>query len=198
VRAALIGAGAAVAGVGMANLNLGSLGLKRVEAASSTAGWSLRVKNQAGSTTSYTLAQLSAMPATTLSAVLLCDECQVAAGEWRGVSLGYLLQEAGLGPEATSIDLRATDGYEISLQLPQALDPGVIVAYENNGAPLAEVLRLVVPWDEGFDWVGMIDAIDIIAIPADSSQNANSGPPGQGRPRFENARSPNRDCGIAR
>jgi DMSO/TMAO reductase YedYZ molybdopterin-dependent catalytic subunit len=177
---------------------LGLFGPKEVRAAQSGAGWNLQVTNLAGGTVSYTLDQLLAMPATTVSAVLWCDEWQVAAGEWRGVGLGYLLQEAGLDSDATWVGFRATDGYEISIQLSDVLDPSVIVAYENNGSPLPEVLRLVVPWDEGWVWIDMIDTINIVGNPADASQGPDSRPGWQDHPRFGNTSSSKRSCSVTR
>jgi DMSO/TMAO reductase YedYZ molybdopterin-dependent catalytic subunit len=145
LRTTLLGAGAAVAGLSLANLDLCPFNPKKVEAAESGAGWNLQITNPAGSTVSYTLDQLLAMPATTVGTILWCDEWQVAAGDWRGVSLGYLLQGAGLDPKVTLVSFRAEDGYEVSIQLSDAMDPSVIVAYENNGLSLPEGLRLVVP-----------------------------------------------------
>lgn len=84
----------------------------------------------------------------------------ISQGEWKGVSLSYLLSFTGLKPDAVEILFEGYDrgqkpGYnEIvsfrrSLPLPKAFHPDTIIAYEYNGEPIPYKhgfpLRLIVP-----------------------------------------------------
>ena len=122
--------------------------------------WNLTITNLAGATTNYSYDQLSAMPVTNVSAALLCYGSIVTYGIWSGVSLSYLLQQAGVDPTVASIDFQAQDGYAVSIPLQVATQPNVIIAYEKNGLPLTEELRLVLPDENGAMWVALITSIN--------------------------------------
>jgi DMSO/TMAO reductase YedYZ molybdopterin-dependent catalytic subunit len=121
--------------------------------------WNLQVINLAGTTVNYTYDQLMAMPESNVSADLNCYGAPVTSGTWGGVSLSYLLQQAGVDPAVSSIDFLAQDGYSVSIPLQVAMQPGVIIAYEKDGSPLSEGLRLVVPGANGNIWIALITSI---------------------------------------
>ena len=130
-----------------------------VEKVSASTEWNLTVTNLAGTMTNYSYDQLSAMPVTNVSAALLCYGSIVTYGIWSGVSLSYLLQQAGVDPTVASIDFLAQDGYAVSIPLQVAAQPNVIIAYEKNGSPLTEELRLVLPDENGATWIALIASI---------------------------------------
>jgi hypothetical protein len=119
----------------------------------------LQVINLAGTTVNYTYDQLMAMPKSNVSADLNCYGAPVTSGNWGGVSLSYLLQQVGMDPAVSSIDFLAQDGYAVNIPLQVGMQPGVIIAYEVNGSPLSEGLRLVVPGANGNIWITMITSI---------------------------------------
>jgi cell division septation protein DedD len=57
------------------------------------------------------------------------------------------------------VDLKASDGYVVSLPIATAMRSDVIVAYSLDGAPLGETLRLVVPSANGNIWISSITSI---------------------------------------
>jgi DMSO/TMAO reductase YedYZ molybdopterin-dependent catalytic subunit len=135
----------------------------------------LQVINLAGTTVNYTYDQLMAMPESTVSADLYCYGNLVTSGNWGGVSLSYLLQQAGLDPAVASVDFLAQDGYAVNIPLQEAMQSDVIIAYENDGSPLPETLRLVVPGANGNIWIAMITTITMSTSVVSVSQSGNTG-----------------------
>ncbi len=140
--------------------------------------WNLTVTNLAGSATNYSLDQLLAMPVTNVSASLLCYGNIVTYGIWSGVSLSYLLQQAGVDSTVASIDFLAQDGYAVSIPLQVAAQPNVIIAYEKNGSPLTEELRLVLPDENGAMWIALITSIKMDTAIINLNQYLASTAPG--------------------
>jgi DMSO/TMAO reductase YedYZ molybdopterin-dependent catalytic subunit len=145
---------------------------------SASTEWNLQITNLAGTTTNYSYDQLLVMPVTNVSASLLCYGKIVTYGIWSGVSLSYLLQQAGADPTVASIDFLAQDGYTASIPLQIASLLNVIIAYEKNGLPLSEVLRLVLPDENGAVWVAMITSIKMDATIINLNQYLSSTAPG--------------------
>ena len=71
-----------------------------------------------------------------------------------------------------SLGFSATDGYNKTISIAEATQENVIVAYEFNGSPLPETLRLVLPDANGEFWVAMINHI---RISTNSASNNFSG-----------------------
>ena len=140
----------------------------------------LQVINLAGTTVNYTYDQLMAMPKSNVSADLNCYGAPVTSGTWSGVSLSYLLQQVGMDQTVSSIDFLAQDGYAVNIPLQVAMQPGVIIAYEVNGSPLSEGLRLVVPGANGNIWITLITSITMSTSVVSVSQSVAGngiGPP---------------------
>jgi DMSO/TMAO reductase YedYZ molybdopterin-dependent catalytic subunit len=125
---------------------------------SASTEWNLRVSNSS-TVVYYSYEQLLAMPVTTVNANLACYGSPVANGDWSGVSLSYLLDQSGLDQTTVSVTFGASDGYVVSLSLDEALRSDVIIAYQLNGVPLTETLRLVMPLFNGNMWIAMITSI---------------------------------------
>lgn len=153
---------------------LGLLLIAPVGRAQASTQWSLQITNLAGNTVSYTYYQLLAMPVTTVAAELDCEGVLVAAGNWSGVSLNHLLQQAGLDPAVAYLNFKAQDGYASTIYLTEAMNPYVIIAYELNGSPLPEVLRLVLPGDNGDLWIALITSVTMSASPANADQSGST------------------------
>jgi len=134
----------------------------------------LQITNLAGATINLTYDDILALPKTTVSADLSCYGNPVATGDWRGVKLSDLLDQAGIDPAATSINFKAQDGYAVSIPTDTAMRPDVIVAYDLNGSPLAETLRLVVPDANGNLWIAMITSISMSIAQLNQGVSGNS------------------------
>jgi DMSO/TMAO reductase YedYZ molybdopterin-dependent catalytic subunit len=145
---------------------------------SASTEWNLQIINLAGTTSNYSYDQLLAMPVTNVSASLLCYGNIVTYGLWSGVSLSYLLQQAGVDSAVASIDFLAQDGYTSSIPLQVATQPNVIIAYEKNGSPLSEELRLVLPDENGAMWVALITSIKMDITVINLDQYLSSTAPG--------------------
>jgi DMSO/TMAO reductase YedYZ molybdopterin-dependent catalytic subunit len=99
------------------------------------------------------------MPKTTVNSPECCYGYTVTSGNWEGLSLSYLLQQVGLDSNVASVNFVAQDGYTVSLQIQEALQPDVIIAYQLNDVALSETLRLVIPEENGNMWIAMITSI---------------------------------------
>ena len=132
--------------------------------------WDLQITTLSGTTVNFSYDQLLAIPMTTVSAALVCFGNPVTSGDWSGVSLSFLLQNAGVDPAVASIDFLAQDGYMVSIPLQIALQPNVIIAYEQDGSPLSQKLRLVLPGENGGLWIALITSITMDTVTIDSNQ----------------------------
>jgi hypothetical protein len=104
------------------------------------------------------------MPQTTVSSELLCYGRMLAAGQWSGVQVSYLLDLAGVTPEVNSLSFVATDSYSTSIPVSLAEQPQIIIAYEFDNQALSEGLRLVLPGYNGAAWVAMISNLTLSTI----------------------------------
>jgi DMSO/TMAO reductase YedYZ molybdopterin-dependent catalytic subunit len=87
----------------------------------------------------YTLADLQAMPQTSMVRDFQCvTGWRVPEVHWSGVRLSHLLDAAGPSPTATAVRFRSFDGtYTESMTLEQARRPDVIVALHMLGGPVS-------------------------------------------------------------
>jgi hypothetical protein len=144
-------------------LSLGLILLSQLPAAFGT-DWTLSIADDVsgGGSVTLTYADIVAMPKTTVYADLICITQLIASGVWGGVNLGYLIGQAtGINLAAQSLIFRAQDGYSVSISLGYAMQQNVIVAYERDGAPLPETLRLVLPGQNGNLWIAWITSITL-------------------------------------
>jgi hypothetical protein len=54
------------------------------------------------------------------------------------------------------------DGYTTDLTVQTAIGKDIIVAYQNNGVPITEGLRLVVPGTFGYKWISKLARIELV------------------------------------
>ena len=122
-----------------------------------------------------TYEDLLALPKTIVSADLSCYGLSISSGEWGGVKLSDLLDKAGIDPSVLTINFAAQDGYSVNIPISTAMRTDIIVAYDFNDAPLTEVLRLVVPYENGNIWIAGITSISMSNSPVNQVQSGSSG-----------------------
>jgi hypothetical protein len=133
--------------------------------------WRLVIDGQVSNPLNLSLSDIAAMPKIQLGASLYCEGVLIADGEWVGIQIAPLLEKAGINLSATDLEFHASDGYAINVAI-AAAEQGMVIAYELNGEPLSESLRLVLPGYEGMYWISMITEIDVT-----NSTNYTIGPP---------------------
>lgn len=99
------------------------------------------------------------MPTTTVYAELYCDGSLATYGNWTGILLSDLLIKAQLTPEVSSIQFTASDGYKVTIPIELAMQPQTIIAYQKDGRPLVEGLRLILVGTNGGAWISLITTI---------------------------------------
>ncbi len=140
----------------------------------SASEWTLTIDGAVSQPTILTLSELKAMPNSTVYAELYCYGVFVTGGNWTGISLSFLLETVELDQSAVSLGFYATDGYGKEIPLTDVLREDVIIAYELNGFPLSETLRLMLPGVNGEYWVAMINHITVSTSSVSPIQSATS------------------------
>src|SRR4030042_2911566 len=105
------------------------------------------------------------MPQTTVNAAIICVDFPnnvIVQGNWTGVNLWLLLEPAGVSPDAVKVAFYASDGFSTDLPVETAKREDIILAYEKDGAPLGETLRLVVPGKWGYKWISQVTRIELV------------------------------------
>ncbi len=140
--------------------------LSSANANSSDSTWKLNISGLVNQPSNFTLTDLQAMPQTTVSTALICVDFPttiVAQGNWTGVNLWTLLNDTGVSPEAIKVAFYANDGYTTDLTVAAvSKNDNIILAYAKDGAPLPEVLRLVVPGHWGYKWIAQVVRIELV------------------------------------
>jgi DMSO/TMAO reductase YedYZ molybdopterin-dependent catalytic subunit len=123
----------------------------------------------------FSMNDIYAIPKTTVYSDLSCYGRLIESGIWGGVTLQVLLAEAGYTDPKANLQFFASDGYTTSLSLSDysSQDP-IIVAYELEGSPLPETLRLVIPNANGAAWISKITSISINAPTYVASPNPDA------------------------
>jgi len=133
--------------------------------------WSLRVDGLVQNPLSLSFDELLAMPKTTVYAKIYrmgAPDNVIEEGNWTGVRLGLLLQNAGVSSGAIKVAFFASDGYATDLTVQDANDENIIVAYEKDGKRLIGItkegpsVRLVVPGRWGYKWIQDLIHIEIV------------------------------------
>lgn len=117
-------------------------------------GWQMKVGGLVVRPVTLTLTDLRALPRTTYLRTMECisnriDGDLISNGQWTGVPLRMVLEQAGVKPEAVKVQFTCEDGYTTAIPLAAAMDEQTILAYEMNGAPLPSrhgfPARLIIP-----------------------------------------------------
>lgn len=145
--------------------------------------WSLLVDGLVNRPLNLTFSELVAMPRSTVDAELWCvtpggfpPPFLVASGNWTGVRLGLILEKAELSRQAVIVEFYAEDGYSTNISVATAMKRNVILAYEKDGKPLPETLRLVFPEAPGYMWISMITHIKLVKPDFKGLEIENNGP----------------------
>jgi hypothetical protein len=111
-----------------------------------------------------TLNDLTAMPQTAVYASIICVDSPgqvLEQGNWVGVKISTLLENAGISNDAVKIGFFASDGYSTDLNIPTAMRNDVILAYQKDNQALND-LRLVVPGKWGYKWINQVTSISVL------------------------------------
>jgi DMSO/TMAO reductase YedYZ molybdopterin-dependent catalytic subunit len=136
------------------------------------AGWSLVIDGLVERPARFSLAEIMAMPSRTQITRHDCVEGWSAIGQWTGVPLGRLLDEARPRPAARYVVFHCADDFDgspyyESIDLPEARHPQTILAYAMNGAPLAighgAPLRLRVERQLGYKQAKYVMRVEVVA-----------------------------------
>jgi DMSO/TMAO reductase YedYZ molybdopterin-dependent catalytic subunit len=133
--------------------------------AASESEWGLVIDGLVQSPLNLTYDDLLAMPKTTVYAELYCVGSPgnvLEEGDWTGVRLGFLLEQAVVSPEAVKVAFYADDGFSTDLTPAAATSDDIILAYERDGEPLTETVRLVVPGRWGYKWIRDVTHIEVV------------------------------------
>ena len=144
----------------------------KVHAASKFRDWRLEVRGLVARPTGLSLDQLRAMPTRTQITRHDCVEGWSAIGQWTGVPLRLLLEQAGLLPAARFIVFRCADTFDgtpyyESVDIPSAIHPQTILAWGMNGQDLSighgAPLRLRVERQLGYKQAKYVMAVEAVA-----------------------------------
>jgi hypothetical protein len=119
----------------------------------------IEITNTSNNVVNFSHQQLLNMSKTTVYAELYCYGSIVTSGNWGGVQLSHLLNEAHISSEVASIELIASDGYKVIIPVDLAFQPQIIIAYEKDDAPLVEGYRLILPDFNGDSWIAYVTTI---------------------------------------
>lgn len=132
---------------------------------SADAEWQLTVTGHVEHPLNLSWAEIVAMPQTTVNAPLICVDMPnyvLMQGNWTGVKLRLLLEKAGISPQAIKVGFYAKDDYSTDLTMEAAMRDDIILAYEKDGEPLNEVLRLVAPGKWGYKWISQVVRVELV------------------------------------
>lgn len=149
--------------------------------------WRLTIGGSVARPLSFSLDQIKAMPSIEHDVLLICPGVFAFFAHWKGVSLHALLQQAGVSPQTTHVDIIGPSGNYAKVErfpLEQARTEKVFLAYGVNGVPLPKKhgfpLRLVAEGEVGSQWIKFVDKIEAVAVqstsPGPGDQNKSKGP----------------------
>jgi DMSO/TMAO reductase YedYZ molybdopterin-dependent catalytic subunit len=127
-------------------------------------GWQLTVTGLVEKPLNLNWIEIVAMTRSSVEANLICVDFPgqiVMQGNWTGVKLRTLLEEAKPLPSAIKVGFYAADGYSTDLTAGTAMRDDIILAYEKDGFPLND-LRLVVPGKWGYKWISQLTEITLV------------------------------------
>ncbi|MBD1847389.1 molybdopterin-dependent oxidoreductase [Cyanobacteria bacterium FACHB-63] len=123
----------------------------------------LHIEGEVNHPMQLSLADLQALPLTSMVIQHVCVEGWAAIVQWGGVRLRELLRLAQPKPSARYVYFKSADGYYESWDLASAIHPQTLMAYQKNGQPLSvdngAPLRLASPIKLGYKqskWVTQI------------------------------------------
>jgi DMSO/TMAO reductase YedYZ molybdopterin-dependent catalytic subunit len=134
--------------------------------------WHLSVEGLVNKPTVFSLNDIRALPSVEKQHTLTCISNDVGGdlignATWKGVRLADILQLVGVKEGVRKVALAGADGYEDSILLERAMNPGAVLVYEMDGAPLLPEhgfpLRLLVPNIYGMKNLKWITKIELLS-----------------------------------
>jgi DMSO/TMAO reductase YedYZ molybdopterin-dependent catalytic subunit len=131
--------------------------------------WRLRLHGRVARPVTLSYGELLRLPKTEERRDFHCVTGWTVTGvRWGGVRLSELLDRAGVDPRAGGVRfVSAEKPYTDSLTMAQARLPDVLLAYEQDGKPLARVhgapVRLVMPEMYGYKNVKWVESVEVVA-----------------------------------
>ena len=135
-----------------------------IASASNESGLQLTVEGLVENPLNLNGSEILAMPASTVNAELVCVDFPgkiLMEGNWTGIKLRTLLEEAKPLPSAIKVAFFAADGYSTDLTVETAMRDDIILAYEKDGVSFTN-LRLVVPGKWGYKWISQLTRIELV------------------------------------
>lgn len=127
--------------------------------------WRLQVDGMVERPASFSLAELKSFPSRSQITQLICEEGWSFIAEWAGVPLSYILDLAGVRPQARYAVYHAMDGWADAIDMNDAWHPQTIVSYAMNSADLPTghggPLRLRVPRQLGYKSLKFLNKITL-------------------------------------
>lgn len=137
--------------------------------------WKLTVDGLVARPAQYSLEEIKRMPASTQITHQACEEGWSFIAAWSGPRLSYVLNQAGILPQAKWVVFYAYDRAWDSLDLPEAFHPQTFLAYDLNGEGLppdhGAPLRVRVARQLGYKSVKYLRQITVV----DSLRNIRDG-----------------------
>ncbi len=105
--------------------------------------WQIKIDGMVERPFMLTYTDLLAMPSVTFLRTMECisndiGDNLISNGEWTGVPLRMVLNQAGVTPGTIKVQFTAYDGYTTAIPLTEAMEDQTILAYHLNGIPLPE------------------------------------------------------------
>jgi len=127
----------------------------------------LTIDGEVGRPMQLSMADIQAIPLTSMVIRHVCVEGWAAIVQWGGVRLQDLIQLAQPKPGARYVYFKSADGYYESWDLASSVHPQTLMAYQKNGQPLpienGAPLRLAAPIKLGYKqskWVTQITLVN--------------------------------------
>lgn len=133
-----------------------------------TEEWRLLVDGFVQRPMNLSLEEIVALPSSTSNAELYClpspgsSGVLVDEGNWTGVRLGFILEKAEVSPKALKVAFYAEDGFTTDLTVTEAMRKDILLAYEKDGKPIRQKLRLVAPGKWGYKWIHSVVHIELV------------------------------------
>jgi DMSO/TMAO reductase YedYZ molybdopterin-dependent catalytic subunit len=127
--------------------------------------WRLTVDGLVARPGEFSLAELKGYPSRTQITQHICEQGWSAIAEWTGVPLAYVLNAAGIQPQAKYVFMLSVDGWWDSLDMADAFHPQTLLAYGMNGGdlpvPHGAPVRLRVERQIGYKNLKYLSAITV-------------------------------------
>ncbi|GAB0113207.1 molybdopterin-dependent oxidoreductase [Acidisoma sp. C75] len=129
------------------------------------ASWRLELSGLIADKRPWTLAQLQALPQSSMVIKHICVEGWSYIGGWSGVPLRAFLEHVGADLRAKYVAFKTADNYPSSIDMASALHPQTMLALDYGGAPLADPfgfpLRLRTAVKLGYKNAKWVTAIEV-------------------------------------